>query len=51
MGIVVLFLFAAVFGPWIAPYGESQSVGDTWAPNSAQMWLGADQIGRDMLTA
>jgi len=50
MTIVVLFLFAAVFGPWIAPYGESQSVGDTWAPNSAQMWLGADQIGRDMLT-
>jgi len=50
MAIVVLFLFAAVFGPWIAPYGESQSVGDTWAPNSAQMWLGADQIGRDMLT-
>jgi peptide/nickel transport system permease protein len=50
MAIVLLFLFAAIFGPWIAPYGESQSVGDTWAPNSAQMWLGADQIGRDMLS-
>ncbi len=39
-----------MFGPWFAPYGQSQSVGDTWAPPSAQMWLGADQIGRDMLT-
>jgi peptide/nickel transport system permease protein len=50
MAIVALYLFVAVFGPLIAPYGESQSVGDTWAPASAQMWLGADQIGRDMLT-
>jgi len=50
MTIVALFLFTALFGPWFAPYSESQSVGDTWAPNSAQMWLGADQIGRDMLT-
>jgi peptide/nickel transport system permease protein len=48
--IVVFYLLTAVFGPWFAPYGQSQSVGDTWAPPSAQMWLGADQIGRDMLT-
>jgi peptide/nickel transport system permease protein len=50
MVIVVLFLLTAIFGPWLAPYGESQTVGDTWAPPSGQMWLGADQIGRDMLT-
>jgi peptide/nickel transport system permease protein len=48
--IVVFYLLTAVFGPWFAPYGQSQSVGDTWAPPSAQMLLGADQIGRDMLT-
>ncbi|HEV3042406.1 MAG TPA: ABC transporter permease [Roseiarcus sp.] len=50
LAIVAIYLFVAVFGPWFAPYGQSQSVGDTWAPVSAQMWLGADQIGRDMLT-
>ena len=48
--IVAIDLLIAVFGPWVAPYGQSQSVGDTWAPASAQMLLGADQIGRDMLT-
>jgi peptide/nickel transport system permease protein len=46
----VIDLLIAVFGPWLAPYGQSQSVGDTWATPSAQMLLGADQIGRDMLT-
>jgi peptide/nickel transport system permease protein len=50
LAIVAIALFFALFGPWFAPYGQSQSVGDTWAPASAQMWLGADQIGRDMVT-
>ena len=48
--IVVFYLLTALFGPWLAPYAQSQSVGDTWALPSAQMLLGADQIGRDMLT-
>ena len=48
--IVAIDLLIAIFGPWLAPYGQSQSVGDTWATPSAQMLLGADQIGRDMLT-
>jgi peptide/nickel transport system permease protein len=48
--IVVFFLVTALVGPWLAPYGQSQVVGDDWAPPSAQMWLGGDQIGRDMLT-
>ena len=50
IAIVILNLLIAIFGPWFAPYGQSQSVGDSFAPASAQMWLGADQIGRDMLT-
>jgi len=50
LAIVLINLLVAVFGPWLAPYGQSQSVGDTWATPSAQMLLGADQIGRDMLT-
>ena len=50
LAIVAIDLLIAIFGPWFAPYGQSQSVGDTWATPSAQMLLGADQIGRDMLT-
>ena len=50
LAIVAIDFLIAVFGPWLAPYGQSQSVGDTWATPSGQMLLGADQIGRDMLT-
>jgi len=48
--VVGIFLFVAVFTPLIAPYPESANVGGTWDEPSASMWLGADQIGRDMLT-
>jgi peptide/nickel transport system permease protein len=50
MFIVALNLIVAVFGPWLAPYSQSESVGGTWDPPSAAMLFGADQIGRDMLT-
>ena len=50
LAIVGANLLVAVFGPWFAPYDQSQSVADTWAPASAHILLGADQIGRDMLT-
>jgi peptide/nickel transport system permease protein len=51
-GLVVIgiFLFIALFTPWIAPYPESANIGGTWDEPSKAMWLGADQIGRDMLT-
>ena len=48
--VVAIFLVVAVFTPWLAPYPESANVGGTWDEPSAAMWLGADQIGRDMLT-
>jgi peptide/nickel transport system permease protein len=50
MAIVGIFIFMAVFAPWVAPYGEAETVGDTWASPSAQFWLGTDNIGRDMLS-
>ena len=50
MTIIVVNLLVAIFGPAFAPYSESQTVGSTWDESSAQMLLGADQIGRDMLT-
>jgi peptide/nickel transport system permease protein len=48
--IIAIFIVIALFAPWLAPYGESETVGDTWAPASAQFWLGTDNIGRDMVS-
>jgi len=48
--IIAIFIVIALFAPWLAPYGEAETVGDTWAPASAQFWLGTDNIGRDMLS-
>ena len=48
--IVTSFIVVALFAPWIAPYGESESVSDTWAGSTWQFWLGTDNIGRDMLS-
>ena len=50
LGIIAIFLFISVFTPLLAPYGQSTNVGGTWDEPSATMLLGADQIGRDMLT-
>ena len=48
--VIVIYGLVAVFAPLIAPYGESQVLGDAYLPSSAQHWLGTDQLGRDMLT-
>jgi len=45
-----LFLFAAVFAPWIAPYGLGEIVGGVWEPMSAKFLLGTDNLGRDLLS-
>jgi peptide/nickel transport system permease protein len=50
MFIVAFFIIMALFAPWLAPYGEAEGVGDTWASPSWQFWLGTDNIGRDMLS-
>jgi peptide/nickel transport system permease protein len=51
-GMIVIAIYAvcAVFAPWLAPYGEAQVVGKTYAPASAEFWFGTDQIGRDMFS-
>ncbi len=45
-----MYFFIAIFAPWIAPYGLTESVGDVWEPMSAKHWLGTDSIGRDLLS-
>jgi peptide/nickel transport system permease protein len=48
--VTLLFVLAAIFTPWIAPYPDAAIVGDVWAPASAAHWLGTDNLGRDLLT-
>lgn len=45
-----LFVFAAIFAPWIVPYPMDAIVGDVWGPMSSQHWLGTDNLGRDLLS-
>ncbi|MBD9372979.1 ABC transporter permease [Rhizobium sp. ARZ01] len=49
IGIAVA-LFCAVFAPWIAPYGESEIVGEVWQPMGGEYLLGTDNLGRDLLS-
>ncbi len=44
------FFLAAIFAPWIAPFGMAEIVGGVWDPASSKHWFGTDAIGRDMLT-
>ncbi len=43
-------LFAAILGPWVAPFGETAVVGDVWAPPGGEFLLGTDNLGRDLLS-
>jgi peptide/nickel transport system permease protein len=45
-----LFLIAAIFAPWIAPYDLGEIVGDVWQPASPEHWFGTDNLGRDLLS-
>jgi peptide/nickel transport system permease protein len=48
--VVAIYIFAAIFAPLIAPYGETALVGDAYEPWGDQFLLGTDQLGRDMLS-
>ncbi|MEJ1120642.1 ABC transporter permease [Phyllobacterium sp. CCNWLW109] len=48
--VTAVFVFAAVFAPWVAPYPVGETVGDVWEPMSAKFLLGTDNLGRDLLS-
>src|SRR5687767_4097173 len=48
--IVTVNVAAALFVPWLAPYGEADIVGEVWDSPSASALLGNDNLGRDMLS-
>lgn len=47
---ITLALVCAIFAPWIAPYGETDVLGDVWAPADGQYLFGLDNLGRDILS-
>ena len=48
--LTLAIVFVALFAPWIAPFGTGEVVGDVWAPASDKLWLGTDNLGRDLLS-
>src|SRR5687767_8773365 len=50
-GLFTLFLFAAFFGPLIAPYDPlASNAAMALKPPSAAHWFGTDQLGRDIFS-
>jgi peptide/nickel transport system permease protein len=48
--MILINVFFAIFAPVIAPYTETEVVGDVWLPMSHDHLLGTDHLGRDMFT-
>lgn len=48
--IVAMIALAALFAPWIAPYGETALAGDPWEGWSLAHPMGTDTLGRDLLS-
>ncbi len=52
--VIIVFILVAVFAFQIAPYPEEGAgrthAANTMLPPSAEHWLGADRLGRDMLS-
>jgi peptide/nickel transport system permease protein len=50
LAMILINVVAAVFTPWIAPYTETEIVGDVWLSSNSENWLGTDHLGRDLFT-
>jgi len=48
--IILLYVIAALFAPWLAPYGEAEVVGQQYELWGEAFPLGTDHLGRDMLS-
>lgn len=48
--VILVYVVAAVFAPVIAPHGEAEVIGSSYAPPDDNMILGGDQLGRDMFS-
>ena len=52
IGLVIIcgYTVAFLFATWLAPFGETELVGDAYMPWDDKYILGTDNVGRDMLS-
>lgn len=51
LAFIILEILVAVFAPWVAPYRPDESdYAAIWAGPSREHWMGADDLGRDVLS-
>ena len=50
MLVIVVYILVALFAEVLAPFGETQVVGEGFAPWGGQFLLGTDNLGRDMFS-
>jgi len=48
--VILVYVFVAIFAPFIAPYGEAEVFPIPYAPWSSEFLFGTDQIGRDIFS-
>lgn len=48
--VIVVYILVALFAPVLAPFGETQVVGEGFAPWGGPFLLGTDNLGRDMFS-
>lgn len=50
LAVLLFWVFAAAFGPWLLSFGTpATGTSNVFMPISAAHWLGTDYLGRDML--
>jgi peptide/nickel transport system permease protein len=50
MIVIAAYLITGLCAPLLAPYGQSEVVGDQYEPWSNAFFFGTDQLGRDLLS-
>ena len=50
LAVILIYVFVALFAPFIAPYGEAEVFPIPYAPWSSEFIFGTDQIGRDIFS-
>ena len=50
IAVILLYILVALFAPVLAPFGETEVVGEGFAPWGGQFLLGTDNLGRDMFS-
>jgi peptide/nickel transport system permease protein len=50
MLVIAIYIFCAVFAPFIAPYGQAEILSGGFEPWSSTYILGTDNLGRDVFT-